>query len=47
MANGVIKKEDLEVMERKIEEILNEAVEYADNSPYPEPSEIYEDIYTR
>jgi len=47
LANGVIKKEDLEVMERKIEEILNEAVEYADNSPYPEPSEIYEDIYTR
>ena len=45
LANGTIKEEDVEEMKGEIEEILDEAVEYADKSPYPDLSEIYKDIY--
>jgi TPP-dependent pyruvate/acetoin dehydrogenase alpha subunit len=32
-------------MEAEIEDLLEKAVDYADNSPYPELSEIFTDIY--
>ncbi|MFI5220770.1 MAG: pyruvate dehydrogenase (acetyl-transferring) E1 component subunit alpha [Bacteroidia bacterium] len=34
-----------EEMENKIEKIVNESVEFAENSPFPDASEIYEDVY--
>lgn len=41
---GVITESDVEKMRQKIRKILDEAVKFADESPYPEPSEIFEDI---
>jgi len=45
LSEGIIKDQDLDEMQRKIDQILDEAVAFADQSPYPEPSEIYTDIY--
>lgn len=36
----------LKKIEDKIKKIVEESVEFAENSPYPDPSEIYEDVYS-
>jgi pyruvate dehydrogenase E1 component alpha subunit len=36
---------DIEAMEEKVMLVVNEAVEFSENSPFPEPSALYEDIY--
>ncbi|MDP1727625.1 MAG: pyruvate dehydrogenase (acetyl-transferring) E1 component subunit alpha [Bacteroidota bacterium] len=36
---------DLEQIEAKIIAIIKEAVEFSENSPYPEASDLYEDVY--
>ncbi|MDP3928663.1 MAG: pyruvate dehydrogenase (acetyl-transferring) E1 component subunit alpha [Bacteroidota bacterium] len=36
---------DLEAIEEKIAEIVNESVTFSENSPYPEASALYEDVY--
>lgn len=41
----IITTQDVEKMDAKIEELLEKAVDYADNSPHPEVSEIFTDIY--
>lgn len=38
-------EKDLEEMEAEIETEVNDSVDFAENSPYPEPSEIYSDVY--
>lgn len=35
-----------EELEAKIEKIVLESVDFAENSPFPDPSEIYEDVYS-
>ncbi|MDX2003440.1 MAG: pyruvate dehydrogenase (acetyl-transferring) E1 component subunit alpha [Chitinophagales bacterium] len=41
------KESDLEAIDEKIKQIVDEAVEFAESSPYPEPEELYADIYTQ
>ncbi len=36
---------DLEAIEQKIEVIVNESVEFAESSPYPDPQELLTDVY--
>jgi len=36
---------DLEAIEEKIAEIVNDSVTFSENSPYPEASALYEDVY--
>ncbi|MFY8189675.1 MAG: pyruvate dehydrogenase (acetyl-transferring) E1 component subunit alpha [Bacteroidia bacterium] len=48
--NTLLKKKyaseaDLEAIEEKIAEIVNESVTFSENSPYPEASALYEDVY--
>ncbi len=38
-------EQDLESIENKIEQIVNESVEFSENSPLPDPSELYTDVY--
>lgn len=42
---GILKESDIEEMSVRIRKIIEEAVEFADSSPYPEPHEIFEDTY--
>lgn len=44
-ANGWIDDKGVEKMEAKIEAIVNESVKFAEESPFPEPEELYNDVY--
>lgn len=43
--NGWLKEAQLEEIEAKVEQVVNESVEFAENSPFPDPNEIYRDVY--
>ncbi len=40
-----LSEKDIEDIETRIENEINESVEFAENSAYPHPSEIYSDVY--
>jgi len=44
--NKVMLKQDLESIDKIIEDELQEAVEFARSSPFPEPEEALDDVYT-
>jgi len=35
----------IEAMEKKVDDIVNESVKFAEESPFPEPEELYKDVY--
>ncbi len=37
--------QDLEAIEEKIKGIVQQSVDFAESSPYPDPSEVYKDVY--
>ena len=41
---GDATEEDLKTYDREVREIINEAAEFAQTSPEPDPSELYTDI---
>ena len=43
--NGWIDEKGIEAMEKKIEDVVNECVKFAEESPWPDDSEVYKDIY--
>jgi len=45
MNNGWATESDLEKVELKIKEIVNECVTFAEESPYPSVDEVYKDVY--
>jgi len=42
---GIITAEELDRMDQEAEEMMEEAIRFADDSPMPELSELYEDVY--
>ena len=38
---------EIQAIEDKIKEIVAECVEFAENSPYPDPAEVYNDVYVQ
>ncbi len=44
-ARGMVTQEELENMDRRIDDMLDRAVQFADRSEYPAKSEIFTDIY--
>jgi len=46
-SNNWITDADIEKMEAKIKEIVDESVKFAEESPYPEASELYKDVYVQ
>ena len=45
LAEGAIKREELDEIEREVDAAVDEAVRFADESPWPEPAALYSDIY--
>jgi pyruvate dehydrogenase E1 component alpha subunit len=43
--NGWIHDAAIEAMEEKIKAMVDESVKFAEDSPYPEPEELYKDVY--
>jgi len=42
---GDVNAEELDQIDREVEQIMEDAIKFADESPLPEPSELYEDVY--
>ena len=45
MEQGILKEAEIKEIEEVVAKEINEAVEYAINSPFPEPEELYTDLY--
>lgn len=45
--NGWISDADIEKLEEKVKNIVEESVQFAEESPYPAPHELYEDVYVQ
>jgi pyruvate dehydrogenase E1 component alpha subunit len=45
--NKWISEKEVEEMEAKIKAIVDESVQFAEESPFPEPHELYEDVYVQ
>jgi len=45
LSQGLLTKSDLNQIEEKVMNAIEEAVEFARQSPYPDPSELYTDLY--
>jgi len=44
---GVLTQEELEVMDQEVRALVEEAAEYADDAPAPEPSQLYTHVYAQ
>lgn len=38
---------EIEAIDNKVKEIVEDSVKFAEESPYPDPSELYKDVYTQ
>ena len=45
LTNGIATEEDLAAIDAKIKQIVEESVKFAEESPWPNPSEIFTDMY--
>lgn len=45
LGENILTKEDLEAIKNKVEEEIKEALKFAMDSEYPDPTELYEDLY--
>jgi pyruvate dehydrogenase E1 component alpha subunit len=43
--NGWLDDSGIEAMEAKVEALVNESVKFAEESPFPDPAELYNDVY--
>ncbi len=46
-ANKWINDEGVEAMETKVKALVDESVKFSEESPFPDPSEIYKDVYAQ
>jgi pyruvate dehydrogenase E1 component alpha subunit len=44
--NGWIDDAGIEEMENKVKALVDESVKFADESPYPDPDDLYNDVYS-
>ncbi|MDX1939543.1 MAG: pyruvate dehydrogenase (acetyl-transferring) E1 component subunit alpha [Saprospiraceae bacterium] len=47
LANGIATEEEIQAIKDSIKAEIEEAVQFAEESPYPDPSELYTDNYTQ
>ena len=45
IANKWIDDAGIEVIDEKVKALVDESVKFAEESPYPEPEELYQDVY--
>lgn len=45
LKNKLCSEEDLKIIDKEIKQIIEETVEFAQNSPEPEPNELYTEVY--
>ena len=45
MDDGTVSREELDSIGSEIEAIIDAAVQFAEESPFPEPDALYDDVY--
>jgi pyruvate dehydrogenase E1 component alpha subunit len=45
LPEGLVTEEELNQMDNEAEALMEEAIKFADESPMPEPLELYDDVY--
>jgi pyruvate dehydrogenase E1 component alpha subunit len=45
LSESLMTKKSMDDIRKKVQRAIDESVEYARNSPYPEPSELFDDLY--
>ena len=45
MPEGLVTEEELNQMDDEAEALMEEAIKFADESPMPDPLELYDDVY--
>src|SRR6185436_14308720 len=45
--NKFASQADIDKIDQKIKEAVDDAVQFSEESPYPDPSEIYKDVYVQ
>jgi pyruvate dehydrogenase E1 component alpha subunit len=45
LKNNILTQAEVDAIEEKVKNIVNECVEFAENSPYPDAEEVYNDVY--
>jgi pyruvate dehydrogenase E1 component alpha subunit len=45
LAEKLVTKDDLEAIDRQVEQEIEDAVQFAEESPLPEPEELFNNIY--
>jgi pyruvate dehydrogenase E1 component alpha subunit len=45
LSQGLISADELREMEHRIDAVVQEAIRFAEESPYPEPHEALEDVF--
>jgi pyruvate dehydrogenase E1 component alpha subunit len=45
--NNYATEAEIEAINEKVKAVVEESVEFAENSPWPDESEVYKDIYTQ
>ncbi len=45
MQNNIASVEEIDEIDKKVKEKVKEAIEFAEKSPFPEPHELWEDVY--
>ena len=44
-SNKLASEDEIETINKKIADIVEDSVKFAEESPYPDPSELYKDVY--
>ncbi len=47
LSHGMMTEAELDAIDQKIKEQVQESVEFAENSPFPDKSEAYKDVYAQ
>jgi pyruvate dehydrogenase E1 component alpha subunit len=42
---GLLSAAELDRIDREVDRMMDEAIKFADDSPLPDPSQLYEDVY--
>ncbi len=45
LVNNFATEEEVEVINKRVADIVDDSVKFAEDSPYPDPSELYKDVY--
>jgi pyruvate dehydrogenase E1 component alpha subunit len=45
LSNKLASEDEIETINKKIADIVEDSVKFAEESPYPDPSELYKDVY--